>query len=315
MKISAKQFFGCIVISACMLVCACAGVVDNGKKSATEVSDSTKKDSKKSTSQLDPSKSALVKINNRLFNVPSPMQLAGLLKDTELPFNKSLLSNTANCQNYTTSLKQALNIGVYGADLGYINVYEQLPEAAAYFGAIRTLSTELGILNSFSDQTMQRIERNNGNKDSLLYIISLIYRESDYYLMNSDRNEISALILAGGWVESVYLMTNAEQKTGSDKKLKQLIGEQKHPLNNLIELLRPYYGKLSNESFDTFLENLSDLAGIFDEVNFKYTFKNVETNPEKKLTVINSESQTNLDNTQLKLIKDKVAKLRTDIIQ
>ena len=293
-----------------ILLSACAGNAGGGKQADADTARTNPK------GQLDPNKAAIVKINNRLFSVPSPLQLAGFLKELNLPFKKELLSDASARQNYTTSFKQALNTGVYGADLGYINAYDQLPEAAAYFSAVRFLSAELGILNSFNEETISRIEKNSGDKDSLLYIASLIYRESDYYLTNSDRNEIGALIIAGGWAESLYLMTNASLSNGcNNRKLCELICEQKHPLNNLIELLRPYYGKLNNVNYDTFLENLSDLAGIFDEINVKYTFKDTKTDEDKRITVINSESYAALEDSQIAVIRTKITKLRNEIIQ
>jgi len=308
MILSAKKYCGYLLATSIFLS-ACAGNAGGGKKTDVDTS------KKEQTAQLDPNKSAIVKINNRLFSVPSPLQLAGFLKELNLPFKKELLSDASARQNYTTSFKQALNTGVYGADLGYINAYDQLPEAAAYFSAVRFLTSELGILNSFNEETISRIEKNSGDKDSLLYIASLIYRESDYYLTNSDRNEIGALIIAGGWAESLYLMTNAGISGGNTKKLCELICEQKYPLNNLIELLRPYYGKLNNVNYDTFLENLSDLAGIFDEINVKYTFRDTKTDENKRLTVINSESNAALEDAQIEVIRTKITKLRNEIIQ
>lgn len=308
MILSAKKYCGYLLATGIFLS-ACAGNAGGGKNTDVDTS------KKEQTAQLDPNKSAIVKINNRLFSVPSPLQLAGFLKELNLPFKKELLSDASARQNYTTSFKQALNTGVYGADLGYINAYDQLPEAAAYFSAVRFLTSELGILNSFNEETISRIEKNSGDKDSLLYIASLIYRESDYYLTNSDRNEIGALIIAGGWAESLYLMTNAGISGGNTKKLCELICEQKYPLNNLIELLRPYYGKLGNVNYDTFLENLSDLAGIFDEINVKYTFRDTKTDENKRLTVINSESNAALEDAQIEVIRTKITKLRNEIIQ
>jgi len=308
MILSAKKYCGYLLATGIFLS-ACAGNAGGGKKTDVDTS------KKEQTAQLDPNKSAIVKINNRLFSVPSPLQLAGFLKELNLPFKKELLSDASARQNYTTSFKQALNTGVYGADLGYINAYDQLPEAAAYFSAVRFLTSELGILNSFNEETISRIEKNSGDKDSLLYIASLIYRESDYYLTNSDRNAIGALIIAGGWAESLYLMTNAGISGGNTKKLCELICEQKYPLNNLIELLRPYYGKLNDVNYDTFLENLSDLAGIFDEINVKYTFRDTKTDENKRLTVINSESNAALEDAQIEVIRTKITKLRNEIIQ
>jgi hypothetical protein len=149
----------------------------------------------------------IVKINNRLFSIPSPFQVAILVKDNKVAFNKELLNPVQNQINYSTTFKQALNLGVYGADLSYLNIYEQLPDAAGYFAVIKVLSKELGILSTLDENTIKRIEDNSNNKDSLLYILSTIYRDADAYLFNSNRNEVGLLIIAGGWVESLYIMT------------------------------------------------------------------------------------------------------------
>ena len=307
MKFLTKKYF--ILLTAVSLLFSCAGSVGNGGSSGQK----NPQDSTKKISNAD--KSLLVKVNNRLFSVPSPLQLAVILKKMKLPYKKELLNPVSARQDYTTTFKQALNTGVYGADLAYINVYGQLPEAPSYFGAVKSLTSELGILNSFSEQIMERIERNSGDKDSLMYIASTIYRESDYYLINSDRNEVGALIIAGGWVEALYLLTNAANSNSeTSPEVIEIIGQQKYPLNNLIELLRPYYGKL-NRGYDSFLENLSDLANIFDEVNIKYTYKPAQTDENKKLTIINSESKAVLDKSLIDIIREKITKLRGDIIQ
>jgi len=308
MKPSIKKYCF-LAVSACIFLSGCSGVQQK-QEASSGAGDTVKKDG---SLPLDPNRAALVKINNKLFNVPSPLQLAELLKKMNLPYSKELLNDVNNRQNYTTSFKQALNTGIYGADLGYINVYEQLPDAAAYFGVIRTLTSELGILNSFSEETMKRIERNSADKDSLLHIASLIYRESDSYLMNSDRNETGALIIAGGWVEGLYLMTHAKNGAPGEE-LKELIGQQKRPLNNLIELLRPYYGKV-NVNYDSFLENLSDIANIFDEIDIKYTYKPSKTDEANKLTIINSETKAVLDQSHIAVITQKIEKLRNEIIK
>ncbi|MCQ2253210.1 MAG: hypothetical protein MJZ61_07155 [Bacteroidales bacterium] len=288
-----------------MFCIGCAGSVQNGNQNGS-------KDSTATASQLDPSHSALVKVNNRLFNVPSPLQLAGIFKKFNLPYRNEMLNSVGKRSDYTTSFKQALNVGVYGCDLGYINVYEQLPDAAQYFAAIRSLTTELGILNSFSEQTMKRIEDNNGDKDSLLYIASIIYRESDSYLMNSERNEIGALIIAGGWVEGLYFLTHLQSIDDMDAGLFQIIGQQKRPLDNLIELLRPYYNKL-NPAYDEFLEKLSDVANIYEDITVNYTYKASETDDVNKITIINSESTVSINKAQVKHIAEKIAEIRADI--
>jgi hypothetical protein len=290
------------------MAAGCAGNVGGGNNANS--TDSTK--TTPQTQGLDPSRSALLKVNNRLFNVPSPMQLATMLKGFGQPYHREILSDVGKRGNYTTTFKQALNVGVYGADLGYINAYDQLPDATAYFGAVRSLTTELGVLNTFNEQTMERIERNSGDKDSLMYIASMVYRESDAYLMNSERNEVGALIIAGGWVEGLYLLTHICTVDQMSESQFQIIGQQKHPLNNLIELLRPYYGTVGKD-YDSFLEKLSEVANIYDAINVKYTYKPAETDEEGKITVINSESQVMIEKQHVLAIADKVERIRESI--
>ena len=295
--------------AACVMAVGCAGTINNNNGGESGGTTKTQ-----TAPELDPTRSALLKVNNRLFNVPSPMQLAGMLKKFGQPYHKEILNDVGRRGNYTTTFKQALNVGVYGADLGYINAYDQLPDATAYFGAVRSLTTELGVLNTFNEATMQRIERNSGDKDSLLYIASIVYRESDAYLMNSERNEVSALIIAGGWVEGLYLLTHLCPVDQMSPDQYQVIGQQKHPLNNLIELLRPYYGNVGKE-YDSFLEKLSEIANIYDAINVRYTYKPAETDEDSKITVINSESQVMIEKQHVAAIAEKVERIRESVIR
>jgi hypothetical protein len=300
----------CLLLAvASAVVAGCAGTVNNGNQGGNGDSSST---AQSQPGGLDPSRSALLKVNNRLFNVPSPIQLATMLKSFGQPYHREILSDVSKRGNYTTTFKQALNVGVYGADLGYINAFDQLPDATAYFGAVRSLTTELGVLNTFNEQTMERIERNSGDKDSLMFIASMVYRESDAYLMNSERNEVGALIIAGGWVEGLYLLTHICPVDQMSESQFQTIGQQKHPLNNLIELLRPYYGTVGKD-YDSFLEKLSEIANIYDAINVKYTYKPAETDEEGKITVINSESQVMIEKSHVLAIADKVERIRESI--
>ncbi len=265
-----------------------------------------------STNVIDTKDPTLLKFNGRLFSVPSPLQIALLIKEANVPYNKALLNPTSNQSNYSTNFKQALNLGVYGANLGYLNIYEQLPDAASYFAVVKVLSKELGIMNSFSEGTLKRIEANNNNKDSLIYIISNIYRDADAYLLNNKRNDVGVLVLAGGWIESLFLMTQT-LKEGKNPILIDRIGEQKHPLDNLIELLRPYYGK-QGDDYDQFLEQLVDLATVFDGVVIEYTYEPPTIDVTNKVTVINSKSKTVITDYQLKTITETIEKIRKKII-
>jgi hypothetical protein len=257
--------------------------------------------------------SSVIKINNRLFSIPSPFQVAMLVKENKIPFNKDLLNPVQRQVNYSTTFKQALNLGIYGANLSYLNIYEQLPDAAGYFAVIRILSKELGILSTIDENTLKRIEDNSNNKDSMAHILSGVFRDADAYLFNNNRNEIGLLILAGGWIEGLYIMTQTQNKYNNQEIINR-IGDQKHPLDNLIELQRPYYGKISEE-YDDYLVSLVDLASVFDGVIKEYVFEPPTTDEKNKLTIVNSKSKTIINEFQLQKISEMVAAIRKKIVE
>jgi hypothetical protein len=266
-----------------------------------------------SSSQFHYDAGKVVKFNGRLFSVPSPVQVASLIKASSMSYNKELLNPISKKDSYTGTFKQSLNLGVYGTDLGYINMYDQLSDAGGYFAVIKILSENLNIMNSFNEKTMKRIEKNSENKDSLLSIMTSVYRDADSYLIDNERNDIAILILTGGWVESLFIMTSSLSEK-PDQRIIDRIGEQKHPLDNMIELMRPYYGKQSEE-YDKLLEKLVDLATVFDGVVTEYKFSKPIINKEKKITLVKSNSKTIITDFQLKTISKMTEELRAEIVK
>lgn len=273
---------------------------------------SSSKDNELEYENADDLGKSLLKVNDKLFSIPPPFQVASLVRRMNLPYNKELLNSTKGLENYSTNLKKALNMGVYGANLGYIQMYEQFPDATLYFAALKQLSKDLGINQYADEKILERIEKNSTNKDSLLHIMSDLYRDIDTYLMNSERNIIGVLILAGGWIESLYLLSNSTNEKDR-KQLVQKIGEQKYSLDNLIALLRPYYGTHSDE-LTRFIQSLIDLAAIYDGVAVKYIYHEPTILSNKKLTLINSTTKLVITDYQLNAIADSISQIRRRLV-
>jgi len=255
--------------------------------------------------------SMLVKFDNSLFPLPSPFQAATLIKKKNIPFDENLVSSTENYENFNTAFKKALNLGVYGTDLSYLNVYDRTPEAINYLSVIKKLTDQLGISSSFDESFFSSIESNINNKDSLLVLLSKTYRNTDSYLRINDRKNIGALILAGGWIESVYILTKIGKNT-NEREILNRIGEQKHPLDNLIEILTPYYYK--SLEFSTIIDGLIDLAYEFDGIIYSYSYKEPKIDIDNKIIYINSESRVVMSEYHLETITKKIETIRKQII-
>ena len=248
--------------------------------------------------------------NNILFSLPSPYQISLILHESGISYNKELLNSSFKASDYVTNFSRAINFGVYGVDLGYINIYQQTQDAASYFAVLKILSLDLGIYKVLNQNTVNRIEENIDNRDSLMVIVSETYRNIDKFLKNNKREETGALILAGGWVESAFILTQ-EMKNNPHPDLMQRIAEQKRPLENLIKLLLPHSNESENYKF--LVENLIQLAYVFDEIVEEYEFIPSTDFPKKKLTVVNSKSKLIVTPKVITVISNKIEKLHTFI--
>ena len=260
---------------------------------------------------IDTANSFVLKFSNSLFSVPSPHEASIFIKKNGVNYDKKLLNSVDNISNYSTSFKKALNLGIYGSNLGYLNVYEQIPESFKYFAAIKKLSSELGLNESFDDKIINSIENNLDNKDSLLYYISKIYQDANSYLSKNQRNDIGSLVITGGFIESLYILTKCAAFTGN-YEIRNRIGDQKHPLDNLIDLLSPFYYQ-SNE-YSELIDKLVDLAYEFDGIIYTYNYEEPDIDTVNKMTIINSESRIIISDYHLNIISEKIDKIRSAII-
>lgn len=256
--------------------------------------------------------STLIKFDNSVFPLPSPWQVSSLIKKINLPYNENFVNKPDKYQKYTTSFKQALNLGIYGTDLSYLNIYEKIQESINYLGTIKKLSEELGVTQAFDPTIFESVEDNINNRDSLTRIIARAYANSDTYLKTNDRNDIGALIIAGGWIETMYILTQIVQEN-NHREIINRIGEQKHPLDNLIELLTPFYYK--SPEFSSLVDDLIDLAYEFDGVIYSYTYREPKIDPENTLIIINSQSRVIMSEYHVQIISKKIGALRNKIIE
>lgn len=258
-----------------------------------------------------------VKVKGQNFMMPSPVQIALLVKNSNVGYNKSLLNPTSNVSKYNDNMKWALNIGVYGADLGYITMYEQTPEALPYFNTVRKLGDNLKITASFDEKLMQRFSDNIGkNRDSVLAIVGEAYRRSDDFLKQGERDEEAALILTGGWVESMHFAVDVEKQKPSNEVATR-IAEQKNTVNNLIKLLLSVGASPDGaikEQYKPLIEKLTDLNNVYQGIQIKYNFQEPTHNEEGHLTTINGTTDVKITEEQLKMFSEKISSLREYII-
>jgi len=272
---------------------------------------SSEQDELDTTQTTDPTQEArLQKTRNIFYNVPSPMETAALLKKAGAQYNARILNDVKNVDKYTSASKQALNLGVYGADLSYASVFNQTQESMFYTSCSKKLADRLGVIHAFNDSTLEAMEKNMNDRDALLDIISETYWSMDAYLKENERDNISVLMIAGGWVEGLYIATQIS-KTNDAPELRQRIAEQKLSLSDLIGLVGTYEG--DDASIGNVKADLEALAALFADVNVGGG--GATLTQENGVAVIGGDAPTaTLSDAQLAAIRAKAEAIRTNYI-
>lgn len=245
------------------------------------------------------------------YTIPSPLELTSIIKKAGAKYDNSVLNSTKNISNYVTQTSMALNLGIYGADLSYASIFEQTQETMHYFAAAKKLADDLGITSAFGESTITRIQANLNNRDSLVAIISDSYWETDAYLKENKRSSTSGLVIAGGWLEGLYISTKLAAKTDNNKEIVERIGEQKLTLSNLSAMLNSF----EDPEVEAVVKDLDELKKVYEAVEITYTKLPPTTDAETKITTLNTTSSINITDEQLLAISEKVDAIRTKIVK
>ncbi len=250
--------------------------------------------------------------DGKLFSIPSPIELSLLIKQSGLAYDAEILNKDSKVDQYTTTAQKALNLGIYGADLGYTSIYERPEASLKYMKSVRKLSDQLGISDAFDNATIERVERNIDNKDSLLLLVSSAYRDCDDFLKRNNMQNVGALIITGGWIESMYFAVQVSGTKPPHKNVMKRVAEQKLALNNLLEMLVPH---LTEQGVEDVRNKLGELEELYQNVTINYTFVMPVTDAKNKITTIKSKSEPVISEETFKAISAKIVALRNQIVE
>ncbi len=273
MLINIKSFV--LVSSVAILFSAC-----NGSKE--EVVDAS--DDGTIAAGLDSQK---ISAQNVFNTIPSRDVLLDLIKQANTEYNVAYLNNPDEVSKYFLESSRALNLGVYGADLNVASIYDQTQESMLFFKCVNVIAKTIGVSNSFDENMGDRMQANQANRDSTLNIISQAFKSADNTLQKNGRPGTSSLLVAGAWIEGLYVACQTAKESKNEAIIKEIFN-QKESLNNLIELIE--VSKVSSEAAYV----LTDLQSIK---------KTLDSKSDKVFTV-----------DALKELDTKITEIRTKIV-
>ena len=241
-------------------------------------------DKEKNSSEFEEAEETLKgQIEDLVYNIPDPAEIPYILQTTGADYNASLLHPVSKAQSYIgRSDKAALNLGIYAADIGYLSSYEKTQEAVDYMQTCRTLADNLNIIGTFDASLVERFEANISNKDSLAQLLNSTVKQTENFLKNDNRNELAAQVVAGSFIEGLYISTGLVKTYPKDllpddsrnlvlTPIIRTILDQKESVSELKKMLS---GVEQSEAVASIVPDLDQLEAAYSSLNIEEQIRN-----------------------------------------
>ncbi|MGM0376743.1 MAG: hypothetical protein ACQEQ0_08205 [Bacteroidota bacterium] len=271
-----------IVVSVALVFTACQS---SGKKDSRDGDGDEKT---KSTPRIE-KEEVEEDVREFVYPLPTTFEVTEMLNRIGASYILSLSNSTDNVDKYLTEKKQALNLGVYGADLSYASTYNQKQQTIDYMEASKKLVDALNMSSALPSDIVEQVEENEDNKEKLVEIITNTFYDTYDHLNANGRGAVSMLVLAGSWVEALYITTHISENTYQNKEMVRIVMQQKSSLNKLLDLMKKY-------------EDDSDVADVMEQL-------------EPIAKVYNKVEDTAISENQMNTITEEVAEVREDFVE
>jgi len=216
-----------------------------------------------------------------LYPIPTSFELTQMLNQAGASFILDLANNPANVDKYMTEKQQAINLGVFGADLSYSSTYQQTQQTINFLEASEKLMSSLSISSTFNKTLVERVNTNIDNRDSLVAILTESFHDTYAFLNENGKENLSILIIAGSWVEGNYIATQLASTAPNKTELVKVIAKQKASFDKLIGILE---ANKVDESINQVYTALTPLKDLFAKVDADANKANLTADQFKTLT-------------------------------
>ena len=217
-----------------------------------------------------------------VYKIPSPLEMFIRMKNRDVPFNPELPNSTANGVRYVTQYQQAVNMGVYASDMAYCCVLGNSQNALSYFNLMKSLSVEIGLYEGIDKDLADRVLDKLSETDTLLSVTSDSYHDVVTYIEEQGLVDIQCLVVAGGWIESLYLCLEPMKQQELNDETYELIRDHQVLLENLIELLDQ---NKQSGNVAKLLEELKLIQSVYDVT---YQNKDEKVTKQQFINIVNT---------------------------
>jgi len=179
-------------------------------------------------------------IEKAVYPLPTSADVIKMLTELEVGYIIGVSNPVDNATNYITSKSQALNLGIYGADLSYATLYNMNQDVINFLDVIRELANNLKMSRIYSRALYDDIKNSYDNRDRLVEILTDAFNETYAYLTENDQQSLALLVVAGAWIEGMYITTHISESVYHVEGIVRVLLEQKASFETFLDIAQPH---------------------------------------------------------------------------
>jgi len=199
-----------------------------------------------------------------LYPLPAPFEMTQMLTEIGATYTSNILNSPSSVEKYVTEQSKALNLGVYAADLAYAATFEQQQDVQTYLNSIKSLADQLGVTYDYAALLSEEYKTKFENKDSLTEVVTNTIYNTYQYLDQRSNPDLAVDMVAGVWVELMYIATNISEASYNFSGLVDIISKQKGSYEKVMSLLAE---RNSNPEIKDLETKLQALKPAYDKVD------------------------------------------------
>ena len=243
-----------------------------------------------------------------VFNIPSPSEQFELIAMLDGVKDVRLVSDPT--QRFEGQKARSLNFGVCIADVAYLTSFDETSKYMQYFNQLEKLGNEMGVTEVFTKEMGDLIKKWSNDPDSLFRLSNETYSKSFQKLVDIDKGSELSLMLAGGWIETMYLIFGTSKGFGLSPEIDMIIVDQKLVAENLIDFMLDYQ---DNSDVSEYMNKMGQILDLYEGLDCKTEETNVEES-DGKITISGGDI-CELNQKTFDKIKKDITAMRMEVIK
>ena len=229
---------------------------------------------KKTKNALERQKDTIEKeIPKHVYPLPTSAEVIKKLTDFEVGYRFGITNPIENVKKYFKNDTRSINLGVFGADLSYVTLYNIMQQVTDYMDVIRILATDLNMAKIYDAALYDSIKVNFDNKDKLVKILTKSFDDTYAYMSDNDQQALALLVVGGAWVEGMYLTTQVSEAAYQVADFSKVLLEQKQSFEVYLDLTKHF---MDVSMISDFINKLDPIKKVYSGLGTSLTLEDIK---------------------------------------